>query len=437
MTFASALRAILRQDPDVIFVGEIRDAETAEIAAQASLTGHLVLSTLHTNDAVSSVARFLDLGLNASTVTSTLRASLAQRLLRKVCPHCAEPVHLQLNEDEASLAEAYGAIPVVRAVGCDECMGHGYLGRVPIAELLTPTPALCELILSGAPPHQLHKQAISDGMVTLRAAAIQRVRDGETTLQEVHRVVGDGDVTPDANGTPPLSASGFTNRYRSQGASPDSQGSTSAAPDGTAAVSDRPPASPGGPGSNGHPVQSPAHVPATNGSAPKPEATPLARPAPATAPTSAPPAAAHGAPPVSVRPETGEEDDGDETPHVLVVDDDGTTRMIARGVMEKAGFRVSEAVDGSEALVRLARGEHYSLMLLDLDMPTIGGRDVLRSVRQSMATVGLPVVVLTGAPDPNTEIELMEMGADDYLRKPIDPPLLSIRVKAAMRRTRG
>lgn len=127
----------------------------------------------------------------------------------------------------------------------------------------------------------------------------------------------------------------------------------------------------------------------------------------------------------------------DGPPHVLVVDDDGTTRAIARGVLQAAGYRVSEAKDGAEALVMLARGEHFSLMLLDLDMPTIGGRDVLRSVRQSINTMGLPVVVLTGTPDRNAEVELMELGADDYLRKPIDPPLLSIRIKAAMRRTRG
>jgi DNA-binding response OmpR family regulator len=132
-----------------------------------------------------------------------------------------------------------------------------------------------------------------------------------------------------------------------------------------------------------------------------------------------------------------EDDSLANAPHVLIVDDDGTSRMIASGVMQKAGFRVSEACDGAEALVRLARGEHFSLMILDLDMPNLGGRDVLRLVRQSIATVGLPVVVLTGSPDPAAELELMEMGADDYLRKPIDPPLLSIRVKAAMRRIRG
>jgi CheY-like chemotaxis protein len=146
---------------------------------------------------------------------------------------------------------------------------------------------------------------------------------------------------------------------------------------------------------------------------------------------------ARPAPRVAPPPAPAPADQADEQPHILVVDDDGTTRAIARGVFETTGYRVSEARDGAEALVRLARGEHFSLMLLDLDMPNIGGRDVLRSVRQSMATVGLPVVVLTGAPDHATEVELMEMGADDYLRKPIDPPLLSIRIKAAMRRARG
>ena len=416
MTFASALRAILRQDPDVIFVGEIRDAETAEIAAQASLTGHLVLSTLHTNDAVSSIARFMDLGLGSSTVTSTLRASLAQRLLRKICPHCAEPVNMQLTEEEASLAEMYGAIPVVRAVGCDECMGHGYLGRLPIAELLAPTPALCELIHAGASHHELEKQAVNDGMVTLRSAAVQRVRDGETTLQEVHRVVGGEGQTPQSAAS------------RQQEREVGAEGPLQAAPEAAANVGASSAAPP--------PQAESTHTPSPQASSPGNGSDPMTATVPAPAVST--PARPAPAPPQPVQVAPVEEDEnGDATPHVLIVDDDGTTRMIARGVMEKAGFQVSEAVDGSEALVRLARGEHFSLMLLDLDMPTINGRDVLRSVRQSMTTVGLPVVVLTGAADPNTEIELMEMGADDYLRKPIDPPLLSIRVKAAMRRNRG
>ena len=120
-----------------------------------------------------------------------------------------------------------------------------------------------------------------------------------------------------------------------------------------------------------------------------------------------------------------------------MVDDDGANRMIARGLLEKQGYRVTEASDGSEALVMLARGELFSLMVLDLDMPMLGGREVLRAVRGAVATAGLPVVVLTGTRDPESEIELMESGADDYIRKPIDPPRFLTRVKATLRRAGG
>jgi type II secretory ATPase GspE/PulE/Tfp pilus assembly ATPase PilB-like protein/ActR/RegA family two-component response regulator len=401
MTFASALRAILRQDPDIIFVGEIRDAETAEIAAQASLTGHLVLSTLHTNDAIGAVRRFLDLGLGASTVGETLRGALAQRLVRKVCPHCAERVCETLTEHESALAERYGTAPVVRAMGCEECMDSGYLGRLPVAEFMVSSPELVRLIETGAPASELKKQAVHDGMVTLLESALERVRAGETTLQEVERVIGDADEGD--------------NDARTHDAEAPSPGAAQAAPAGAVepvpfAIFHASPASP--------PVAAPAAAPSA------PLTLSVNRVVAAFSPG---------------RAQDGRRiaEQGDDAPHVLVVDDDGTTRTIARGVLEASGYRVSEARDGAEALISLARGEHYNLMLLDLDMPSIGGRDVLRSVRQSMTTVGLPVVVLTGAPDHGTEVELMEMGADDYLRKPIDPPLLSIRIKAALRRAKG
>ncbi len=137
---------------------------------------------------------------------------------------------------------------------------------------------------------------------------------------------------------------------------------------------------------------------------------------------------------VAPPPEIGDEE---ATPHILVVDDDGASRAIARGLLEKEGYRVSEAADGSESLVMLARGEAFDLMVLDLDMPTLGGRETLRAVRGSVSTAGLPVVVLTGTQDPGAEIELMEEGADDYIRKPIDPPRFVTRVKATLRRAGG
>jgi len=193
MTFASALRAILRQDPDVIFVGEIRDAETAEIAAQASLTGHLVLATLHTNDALGTLRRFTDLGLDPGTVAETLRGALAQRLVRRVCGHCRSRVREARTDREEDLAEFFGVAPTVRAVGCAQCSGRGYLGRIPVTEYMRVTPDLVRLLLQGASPPDLLAQARRDGLRTLRESALDRVRAGETTLEEVARVVGEED----------------------------------------------------------------------------------------------------------------------------------------------------------------------------------------------------------------------------------------------------
>lgn len=191
VTFASALRAILRQDPDVIFVGEIRDAETAEMAAQASLTGHLVLATVHANDAVGAIRRLTDIGLDIGTVVQTLRGSLAQRLVRKVCSDCVESVGDDLTDDEWEMAERFGVTPVVRAVGCDACHFQGYRGRLPVAEIMEMSPALESLVLAGATPQKVEAKARAEGMRSLLEAALERVEAGDTTLEEVQRVLGD------------------------------------------------------------------------------------------------------------------------------------------------------------------------------------------------------------------------------------------------------
>ena len=140
VTFTSTLRAILRQDPDVILVGEIRDKETADTAAQAAMTGHLVLTTVHANDAVSAVSRLADLGLPYMTISAVMKGAVAQRLLRRVCSSCAEPVRGVLTPDERRLTENHGMEPVVRAVGCADCGFTGYRGRLPVVEVLTVGP---------------------------------------------------------------------------------------------------------------------------------------------------------------------------------------------------------------------------------------------------------------------------------------------------------
>ncbi len=327
VTFASALRALLRQDPDVIFVGEIRDLETAEIAVQASMTGHLVLATLHTNDAVGVMPRLVDLGLDRASIAATLRGALAQRLLRRVCDYCVSPLQGPLTPDELRLAAAYQVEPVVRAAGCKHCGQTGLRGRLPIMEVFATSPELEDLINRGASPAEMLRVVTAGGMRVMREVALERVRAGATTLQEVERVLGE-------------------------------------------LLEERP--------------------------------TP-----------------------------------GPAKQHILVVDDDAVSRSLARSLLEKNGFRVTEAGDGAAALERLAGGDGFALVVLDLDMPRMGGREVLERLRADPETVRLPVVVLTGSETGETEIELMDRGADDYIRKPINALRFVARVKAALRRAGG
>ena len=196
VTFHTALRAILRQDPDVIFVGEIRDSATAEMAAQASLTGHLVLATIHANDAVGSVRRFLDLGLDAGTISETLRGALAQRLVRTLCTECAVPAEGDLDDDQRELRERFGVEPTMKIVGCEECGHSGYRGRRPVVELIVPSPEWLRMVAEERAHVDLIKQAHADGTRTLLEGALDLVRQGVTTLAEVERVIGEDSAPP-------------------------------------------------------------------------------------------------------------------------------------------------------------------------------------------------------------------------------------------------
>jgi type II secretory ATPase GspE/PulE/Tfp pilus assembly ATPase PilB-like protein/ActR/RegA family two-component response regulator len=324
VTFASALRSILRQDPDVIFVGEIRDAETAQVAAQAAATGHLVLATLHTNDAMSAVSRLTDLGLPRSTTASVLRGALAQRLVRRVCTRCVEPISGAYTEEEERLAPQFGMHDRVRAVGCPECNFTGYRGRIPLVEVAVVTPSLGEQIGSGATAHQLQRLAVVQGMRLMREVALERVANGETTLAEVERVLGE--ATEEA----------------------------------------------------------PTHAQAA--------------------------------------------------PTILLADDDDVLRRLASTILKSGGYRVLEARDGVEALSIVDSGEEIALVITDLRMPRLGGDEVVTRLRSKVSTGMLPVVVLTGTDEFDAEVRLMEAGAGDYIRKPIDPPRFLARVKAALRR---
>ena len=322
VTFAGTLRAVLRQDPDIVFVGEIRDTETAQTAANAALTGHLVLSTLHTNDAIGVIARLTDLGLDRATIASSLRGAVAQRLVRRLCSHCSVPATESLTPEELRLSQLTGQRPVRRAVGCGHCGGSGFHGRMAIAEVLVVSPTVEALIASGEPLQNILALARTEGMRLLSTCALDAVRDGVTTLEEIDRVVGFSDFTP----------------------------------------------------------------------------------------------------PVAKK-------------RVIVVDDDPVIRTVAGALIAKEGFEVVEVDSGEAALQLASGGPAADLMILDLGLPGIGGQDVLRILRKQPSTLRLPVVILTGSEDESLEATLFDDGADDYLRKPIDPMRFVSRVKAVLRRT--
>jgi type IV pilus assembly protein PilB len=187
MTFAAALKAFLRQDPNIIMVGEIRDIETGSIAIKAALTGHLVLSTLHTNDAPSTVTRMVDMGIEPFNVASAVNLITAQRLVRRICSSCKEPAtypgeYLRaagLTEEEIAETIFY------RGAGCDQCGGSGYRGRQGLYEVMAMSPTLRRMILQGSSTADLRDQAVSEGMLTLRMDGMLKVKRGITTLEEV------------------------------------------------------------------------------------------------------------------------------------------------------------------------------------------------------------------------------------------------------------
>jgi type IV pilus assembly protein PilB len=189
LNFAAALRSFLRQDPNIILVGEIRDFETAEIAVKAALTGHLVLSTLHTNDAPSTVNRLMNMGIEPFLVASSVNLICAQRLVRRVCSNCKQPQHMPAPaliqagyspEDAQSVTPMHGA-------GCEKCNNTGYKGRVGLYEVMEVTDELRELVLVGASALELRRKAIDEGMITLRQSGLIKVKAGLTTIEEVAR----------------------------------------------------------------------------------------------------------------------------------------------------------------------------------------------------------------------------------------------------------
>jgi general secretion pathway protein E len=194
LSFAAALRSFLRQDPDVMMVGEIRDLETAQVAIQSALTGHMILSTLHTNSAASAVTRLVDMGVEPFLITSTLNAVLAQRLVRRLCPHCRKPVPAAHEMLAALGIEVSPSEPVMfyQPSGCDACGHTGFRGRIALFELLVLDDEVARLVLGRGEAQEIQRVAIKAGMRTMLADGVIKARTGQTTIDEVLRVTREG-----------------------------------------------------------------------------------------------------------------------------------------------------------------------------------------------------------------------------------------------------
>lgn len=322
MSFAAGLRSILRQDPDIVMVGEIRDLETAQIAFQAAQTGHLVLSTLHTNDAPSAVTRLVEMGIPAYVVASCLIGVLAQRLVRKLCT-CKG-----MQADGTALPR-----------GCDLCKFSGFAGRMGVYELMRLTPRVRSVLLARATDDVVRRAAQATGMKSMFQDGLAKAARGLTVPDEVLRVVP-----------------------------PDEVDAAEDLPERTA-------------------------VPAALSSEVR-----------------------------SPRPT-----------RILVVEDDATLREVLRETLASERYEVGVAADGNEALSAVYR-ERPDLIITDLQMPGLDGLALLRKLRGDLATCQIPVIFLTVVEDLDAEARALDLGADDYLNKPVQQPRLLSRIRRALLR---
>jgi Tfp pilus assembly pilus retraction ATPase PilT/ActR/RegA family two-component response regulator len=403
LTFATALRSILRQDPNVVLVGEIRDRETAQIAVQASLTGHLVLSTLHTNDAANAVTRLVDIGVEAYKIAAALRGVVAQRLMRRLCTTCKE---VWMEAPPERLKRWLPAeTPLYRAAGCPECAMTGYRGRFCIVEILTVTPEVERRIAAGETADKIMAAARRGGMKNLWDSGLQHVLRGESSIDELMRVV---DVP---------------------------QEELPEAPEPPRRV---PPARRAAPAAE-HPVATVvAHPPAPSPHAPAPP--PVAAPAPVAPPprTSTPVAAAPADLSSSfdlIEEHSPRASRAGAPRKVLLVDDEDSLRRVMKDLLEREGYDVAEARDGVQALDQVDRVAP-DIIVLDLNLPGLDGYGVLSQLRSRPLTAAIPVIVLTAKGDEDNEVRVFELGADDFLTKPFRARALSARLDAVLARRR-
>jgi type IV pilus assembly protein PilB len=401
LTFAGTLRSILRQDPDVILVGEIRDQETAQIAMRAAQTGHLVLSTLHTNDSVATITRLIDLGIEPYLLGPSLNLIIAQRLVRRICERCSEPY---TPEPETLRAvHVPSGTTVRRGLGCGSCNNLGYAGRCAVLEVMAITQALIRLIETRAADSIIRQQALDDGMVPLGRSATQRIIEGITTPEEALRAVDVLDqerhcpacdrVVDEQFSVCPHCSTPLRLCCKSCGKEihPDWQTCPYCRT----------------------PIQAPGLTVQNVRSA--------SAPRPALAPS---PINADAAPRRRFK--------------VLVVDDEPDFRRLLTVFLQQSGLPVSVAVaaSGAQAL-QAAESDPPDLMLLDIMMPEMDGFDVCSRLRANVRTTFIPILMLTALNDPMSRTRGFLVGTDDYIAKPFDRAELLARVRRILQRTYG
>jgi CheY-like chemotaxis protein len=387
LTFSSALRSILRQDPDVVLIGEIRDMETAQIALQASLTGHLVLSTLHTNDAPNTVTRLIDMGMEAYKIAAALRGILAQRLLRRLCPYC-KIKQTELLPERIKVWLPAGPAELYQGVGCSECAHTGYRGRFGIVEILVMNPEIERLLGRGATADQIAAAARANGMRSLFESGL-RVTEPPRP-DEVPQARQERENREDRQARLDRQDDGSERRRRSRPPEP---------------AEDTPPAGIGV--ITAPPTRSREVAGSTLELSPAfelledlpPARTELTR---------------KGA-------------------MVLLVDDEDQLRRVMKDLLERQGYSVVEARDGAQALDEVDR-HAPDIVILDLNLPGVDGYSVLSQLRSRAATRQLPIIVLTAKGDEDNEVRVLQLGADDFLTKPFRAKALAARLESALAR---
>ncbi len=380
LTFATALRSILRQDPDVVLVGEIRDRETAQIAVQASLTGHLVLSTLHTNNASNTVTRLVDMGMEAYKIGASLRGIIAQRLMRRLCQVCRQ--EMSAEERHKMPSHVARLIPddqtLYVQVGCPDCSMTGYRGRFSIVEILKMNKELERVVSDNGTADRIEQAARKNGMRLLWESGMRHVFMGDSSIEELMRVT---DIPVELSSD------------------------TAAAPT--------------------------AEMPAQ----PAPTAV-VTQPAPEVA---AAPVDLSTAFELLDDDIPAVETERVVTPKdikVLLVDDEDQLRRVMRDLLEGEGYGIAEARDGPQALDQV---DQYNpdIIVLDLNLPTLDGYSVLTELRSRPSTKDIPVIVLTAKGEEDNEVRVFELGADDFLTKPFRARALSARLEAILARRRA